>query len=813
MKKTLVNRAAYLPQPVAADSLNDSTYRSQFHIGTNQTRKEGAKVPKALIAVLLAGCLLLGVMNPFVFAQPPDLPDVGGWNMKIAGLFSDEGGHYYMGIYQHPQATELYVVASDENFTESMFYKFDVSDRTDPDTVWSYNLLDDGIHGTDVCTFNDWAYIANYEDNGSIAIYNVTNGPYGTQTFFEGEDEVGYAYFALDVTCGHLVAVDDSDYGFHMFEINNQDGSLDLVGRCLLTPQCMRWDVNCQSPSWAYVACADSTMRVIDATNFDVEFTFETDAACRGVRAYENHLFVCCVDGGTNQNDHGKLYSMFLNQNHSGIDNDRWSEIEIEVSRYLQAVEIFSDTLAVVAGRHTNGSDGVVRVVCIHDIQHPGIIGGYINDGTPVINLEAWHLDQIALVYACDEENELIIYDFFEENYDQFEVPLTGSKYEKISTYTYPGIDRYLMTGADDNIFLSIEDFVWARNDDNQQLEEDGDPNDILDFLVSEGYEIICDENSEWSFYGWLVHPKTQYTILENPIIDYNYIGFPFALTDFNIVDALDGISGIVEIVYDDDGHIWIPGVYNSIGDMDPGSGYMVATSEDATFSYNQPGAGRRVTGSVQVIAEIDGAPTPTGIPYAVIFELGDDLREYNPYALEVYDGNLLVGRAAFQPEYHVTPVICWKGDPIYDLPGFRRGAQMRFVIRNENEEVILSSLGDREYRFLEAGYTYVAFGEGELFGGGGEGGDGLIVGDAYPEPFNPVLTVPFTLTRQGEIEINFYNLLGQKIFTNKQQYSAGQHQFVFNTSANISDLGSGIYFVELRFGLENHVQKVMLLK
>ena len=136
----------------------------------------------------------------------------------------------------------------------------------------------------------------------------------------------------------------------------------------------------------------------------------------------------------------------------------------------------------------------------------------------------------------------------------------------------------------------------------------------------------------------------------------------------------------------------------------------------------------------------------------------------------------------------------------------------MRFVIRDENEEIILSSLGDREYRFLESGYSYISFGEGGLLGGEGEGGD-LDVGEAFPEPFNPTLTVPFNLSRYGEVEINLYNLLGQIVFSQKQHYSAGQHQFIFNTNAYSLDLGSGIYFVELKFGFEHHIQKVMLLK
>lgn len=79
-----------------------------------------------------------------------------------------------------------------------------------------------------------------------------------------------------------------------------------------------------------------------------------------------------------------------------------------------------------------------------------------------------------------------------------------------------------------------------------------------------------------------------------------------------------------------------------------------------------------------------------------------------------------------------------------------------------------------------------------------------------YPNPFNPVTTIRYTLPASSEIQLNVYNILGQRVttlFNGKQ--NAGIHQVRFDASF----LGSGVYFYELSSGKTKITRKMLLMK
>jgi hypothetical protein len=79
-----------------------------------------------------------------------------------------------------------------------------------------------------------------------------------------------------------------------------------------------------------------------------------------------------------------------------------------------------------------------------------------------------------------------------------------------------------------------------------------------------------------------------------------------------------------------------------------------------------------------------------------------------------------------------------------------------------------------------------------------------------YPNPFNGVLVIPFTLPVEKEVMITIYNVLGQKV----QEFSfpplsPGVHHIMWNANA----CASGIYFVRMAVNNNEYRQKVILLK
>ena len=79
-----------------------------------------------------------------------------------------------------------------------------------------------------------------------------------------------------------------------------------------------------------------------------------------------------------------------------------------------------------------------------------------------------------------------------------------------------------------------------------------------------------------------------------------------------------------------------------------------------------------------------------------------------------------------------------------------------------------------------------------------------------YPNPFNPSTNISFTLTNNGHVKLEVFNLLGQKVATIiDAPRSAGNHAIKFDAS----NLSSGIYLY--RLSTENFVEtrKMNLIK
>jgi hypothetical protein len=85
----------------------------------------------------------------------------------------------------------------------------------------------------------------------------------------------------------------------------------------------------------------------------------------------------------------------------------------------------------------------------------------------------------------------------------------------------------------------------------------------------------------------------------------------------------------------------------------------------------------------------------------------------------------------------------------------------------------------------------------------------------AYPNPFNPETTIPFSLSKAGNVKINIYNTKGQLIKTllndNKK---AGNHSVKWNgKDENGNAVSSGMYFYRLQTDKVTYTNKMLLLK
>ncbi len=79
-----------------------------------------------------------------------------------------------------------------------------------------------------------------------------------------------------------------------------------------------------------------------------------------------------------------------------------------------------------------------------------------------------------------------------------------------------------------------------------------------------------------------------------------------------------------------------------------------------------------------------------------------------------------------------------------------------------------------------------------------------------YPNPFNPVTRIIYTLPQEEHVEINVYELSGKHVFTLiKEFHQAGTYSLQFNAAG----LASGIYIYTMEAGNYRQSEKMLLLK
>ncbi len=79
-----------------------------------------------------------------------------------------------------------------------------------------------------------------------------------------------------------------------------------------------------------------------------------------------------------------------------------------------------------------------------------------------------------------------------------------------------------------------------------------------------------------------------------------------------------------------------------------------------------------------------------------------------------------------------------------------------------------------------------------------------------YPNPFNPKTMINYELPITNYVDLNIYNLLGQKVATLvSERQNAGHHQIEWEAG----DLSSGVYYYMITAGEFQDVKKMLLVK
>jgi flagellar hook assembly protein FlgD len=85
-----------------------------------------------------------------------------------------------------------------------------------------------------------------------------------------------------------------------------------------------------------------------------------------------------------------------------------------------------------------------------------------------------------------------------------------------------------------------------------------------------------------------------------------------------------------------------------------------------------------------------------------------------------------------------------------------------------------------------------------------------VTLNNAYPNPFNPITNISFSLPIKMHVELNILDIQGKIV---KKVLSGTFNQGLNNVQIDGQSLSSGLYFIQLVAGAEVEYSKVLLLK
>jgi hypothetical protein len=88
-------------------------------------------------------------------------------------------------------------------------------------------------------------------------------------------------------------------------------------------------------------------------------------------------------------------------------------------------------------------------------------------------------------------------------------------------------------------------------------------------------------------------------------------------------------------------------------------------------------------------------------------------------------------------------------------------------------------------------------------------------LGSNYPNPFNPETTINFSLKEAGHVNLEVYNIKGQRVTTLvNEEMSAGHHNVVWNgRDERGNQVSSGVYFFRMSNDRYTSTRKMILMK
>ncbi len=169
--------------------------------------------------------------------------------------------------------------------------------------------------------------------------------------------------------------------------------------------------------------------------------------------------------------------------------------------------------------------------------------------------------------------------------------------------------------------------------------------------------------------------------------------------------------------------------------------------------------------------------------------------------------------------------MITWDANPEADLSGYK----VYYGPASRSYDTAVDVGSSLEFSFDNIGgpeELYVAVTAYDTAGNESDFSEELVIninqarrqftlGDGYPNPFNPTVTIPYTLPTPMEVDLTVFNLIGRRVRALHQGLQqAGHYAAIWDgTDIDGRPVAAGTYFVCLRIGSFSQTKRIMLLR
>lgn len=549
------------------------------------------------------------------------------------------------------------------------------------------------------------------------------------------------------------------------------------------------------------------------------------------------------VTAGTHATHFNKVWSgtaiqpMTFNISNISIDN-----LPIQIG---DEIGIFDGTYCVGSTQITSLSNPIVTVICSKDNPDTPLIDGFTVNNP--VSIKVWRLQntteyanaEVIVTYISGNSN------FTADQTLEIQITVIGSIDQNISLtrgwnmfslnvlMDDPSMNSVLQSLITNGTLVKVQNEAGLSFEYLSSVQEW--INQIGNIQSTEGYNIKVNNNTTLSLNGVPIALPLNVPLTQG----WNIVSYPFRFNQsaMTLLNGLISNNQLVKVLNESGMAIeYLPqiGWINQINQFVPGEAYSVKVNQNTSLNYTMPNMiatakelndyNKNQADAMQSAKKVKRQP----VHFIKNWE-GNGYQHHNFYIMnnEYLQSHLLAGDeiAIFDGTECVAQYTIVGGENVYSLTASMSDSEpVNGYISGHSFSIKVFTNG---VEISDVPFT-VTYGVDHF-----EAGASTLVEinqlsnlpdllnpetkiqSIYPNPFNPSTNIKYSVKVEGPVEIEIFNVKGQKVRTLVSENKApGHYQIVWNgNNDHNNSVASGMYFCKLKTQDKQIIRKMMMIK